>query len=46
VFFSLADAREKIDQWHWKYNHFNPHSALGMKTPAEFAKERENVLAS
>jgi len=46
VFFSLADARAKIDEWHWSYNNFNPHSALGMKTPAEFAKEQEVVLAS
>ena len=46
VFFSLADAREKIDDWHWRYNNFNPHSSLGMKTPAEFAKEIEVVLAS
>ena len=46
VFFSLSDARAKIDDWHWQYNNFNPHSALGMKTPAEFAKEREIVLAS
>ncbi len=46
VFFSLEDAREKIDDWHWRYNNFNPHSALGMKTPIEFAKERETMLAS
>lgn len=46
VFFSLADAREKIDDWHWRYNNFNPHSSLGMKTPVEFAKENEIVLAS
>jgi putative transposase len=46
VFFSLSDAREKIDDWHWRYNNFNPHSSLGMKTPAEFAKDRVTVLAS
>ena len=46
VFLSLTDAREKIDDWHWRYNNFNPHSALGMKTPAEFAKGLEIVLAS
>ena len=46
VFFSLEDAREKIDDWHWRYNHFNPHSALGMKTPMEFAKEQRAMLAS
>lgn len=46
TFFSLEDAREKIDDWHWRYNNFNPHSALGMKSPVEFAKEREVMLAS
>jgi putative transposase len=46
VFFSLEDAREKIDDWHWRYNNFNPHSALGMKSPIEFAKARETMLAS
>lgn len=46
VFFSLNDAREKIDHWHWRYNNINPHSALGMKSPIEFAKERESMLAS
>lgn len=46
VFFSLEDAREKVDRWHWSYNNFNPHSALGMKSPAEFARESETVLAS
>lgn len=46
VFFSLSDARGKIDDWHWRYNNFNPHSALGMKSPIEFAMERETMLAS
>lgn len=46
VFFSLEDAREKIDTWHWRYNNINPHSALGMKSPIEFAKEQESMLAS
>lgn len=46
VFFTLSDARAKIDDWHWRYNNFNPHSALGMKSPIEFAKERESMLAS
>ena len=46
VFFSLQDAREKIDNWHWRYNNINPHSALGMKSPLGFAKQRETMLAS
>lgn len=46
AFFSLEDARTKIDDWHWQYNNINPHSALGMKSPVEFAKEQRNMLAS
>lgn len=46
VFFSLEDARNKIDEWHWRYNNFNPHSSLGMKSPVEFASEWEAMLAS
>lgn len=46
VFFSLDDARAKIDQWHWEYNNINPHSSLGMKSPVEFANGQGNMLAS
>jgi putative transposase len=46
VFFSLEDVRNKIDEWHWNYNNFNPHSSLGMKTPVEFAMEQKSMLAS
>lgn len=37
VFFTLADARRKLDFWHYDYNHQRPHSALADRTPAEFA---------
>ena len=37
VFFTLADARRKLDLWHHDYNHQRPHSALADRTPAEFA---------
>jgi putative transposase len=46
VFLSLEDARTKIDNWHWRYNNINPHSALGMKSPLEFAKGQQAMLAS
>lgn len=46
VFFTLEDAMKKIDDWHWRYNNLNPHSALGMKSPVQFAKENETMLAS
>ena len=37
VFFSLADARQKLALWLHDYNHHRPHSALADRTPAEFA---------
>ena len=37
VFFTLADARHKLEHWHHDYNHQRPHSALNDRTPAEFA---------
>jgi putative transposase len=37
VFFTLADARQKLEHWRQDYNHQRPHSALADRTPAEFA---------
>ena len=37
IFFDLADAREKLERWRHDYNENRPHSALGDRTPAEFA---------
>ena len=37
VFFTLADARWKLDLFRTDYNHHRPHSALADRTPAEFA---------
>jgi len=37
VFFTLADARHKLERWHQDYNHHRPHSALDDCTPADFA---------
>jgi putative transposase len=39
VFFDLADAREKLERWRQDYNRTRPHSALGDRTPHEFAAE-------
>jgi len=36
-FSDLADAREKIASWKQDYNRSRPHSALGYRTPEEFA---------
>jgi len=37
VFVSLADARQRIEQWRVQYNRERPHSSLGYLTPEEFA---------
>lgn len=36
-FVSLQDAREKVEAWRRDYNEVRPHSALGNRTPEEFA---------
>lgn len=35
-FLSLEDARHKIENFRWEYNHYRPHSALDDLTPKEF----------
>lgn len=37
-FLDLADARRKIEEWRQDYNQQRPHSALGYRTPEEFAR--------
>ena len=41
VFFDLGDARDKLERWRRDYNQNRPHSALGDRTPAEFASTLE-----
>lgn len=36
-FLSLADARDKIEQWRDDYNRHRPHSSLGDLSPADFS---------
>ena len=38
IFFSLKEAREKLEQHRLIYNTERPHSALGYRPPAEYAK--------
>lgn len=42
-FLTLDDARETIEDWRIDYNQVRPHSALGYRTPAEFAVGYANV---
>jgi len=37
-FLSLADVRDKIEQWRQDYNRNRPHSSIGNLTPEEFAE--------
>ncbi|MBI4665419.1 MAG: IS3 family transposase [Nitrospinae bacterium] len=41
-FFSLAEARQVIEEWRKEYNEVRPHSSLGYLPPAAFAK-REKI---
>lgn len=44
LFYDLADARTKIEAWRIDYNENRPHRSLGQLTPAEYAKNYENLL--
>ncbi len=41
-FVSVNDARQIIEQWRRYYNQERPHSALGYRTPEEFAAEAKS----
>jgi putative transposase len=38
IFFSLTDARQKLEHWRRDYNERRPHTALGDRTPEEFVR--------
>ena len=38
LFFSVADAQQKLEAWTTDYNHLRPHSALASLPPAAFAR--------
>ncbi len=40
-FLSLADARDRIEEWRVHYNEERPHSALGNLTPRAFAQQAQ-----
>jgi putative transposase len=37
-FLGIGDARRIVETWRQDYNRERPHSALGYRTPAEFAQ--------
>ena len=39
LFFSLADAREKLERWRRDYNECRPHSALSGRSPLEYLQQ-------
>lgn len=42
-FFSLADARAKLETWRVDYNQQRPHGSLGQLTPSEFVTQRQRT---
>jgi putative transposase len=45
-FFSLEDARAKVEAWRVDYNEHRPHSSLGNLTPSEFSRRRQDTEAA
>ena len=43
VFFSIEDAREKLESWRLDYNTRRPHSSIGDLTPSEYAQRFKNL---
>ena len=46
MFFTLEDAREKLERWRQNHNRDRPHSALGDQAPARFAASRPESAPS
>lgn len=42
-FLSLADARERIEEWRCQYNDDRPHTALGNLTPRQFITQAQHA---
>lgn len=40
IFSSVTEAKVLVEQYRLAYNHERPHSALGYRTPVEFAAEQ------
>lgn len=44
IFFSIEDAREKLNAWRIDYNTQRPHSSIGNLAPEEFARTHKKGL--
>ena len=45
-FFSLEDAKEKVNRWRLEYNAVRPHSSLGNLAPLEFVQKSQLALVN
>ena len=45
-FWSIEDAKQKIEAWRYDYNHRRPHSSLGHLTPSEYASRGQETTSS
>ncbi len=46
LFFSINDARRKLEAWRSDYNNHRPHSSLGDMSPSEYARALNQEAAS
>jgi Integrase core domain len=46
TFFDLSSARERLECWRQDYNQLRPHSALGDRSPAQYARDWEQSSAT
>ena len=44
LFFSIEDARQKLEAWRIDYNTQRPHSSIGNLAPEEYARKHKNGL--
>ena len=44
-FFSIEDAKQKLEAWRNEYNQIRPHGSLGNLTPLEFSAQNQLALA-
>ena len=45
LFFSIEDARRKLEAWRLDYNTQRPHSSLKDRTPTEFARDWQSEVS-